>query len=95
MMAGKETSAPLQEIKKNLTSGKLTFGTNSTLKSIKTGKITKVFVTKNCPDHVRKDLATYKGIKEFEIIEMPLTNEELGSICKKPYSVSLLGLIKG
>ena len=93
-MAAKKASQYVTEIKKNLEAGNIKIGTNTTMKGIKTGKVAKVFVTKNCQDSVKEDLAQYKRIKDFEIVEIPLTNEELGNICKKPFSISILGLAK-
>jgi large subunit ribosomal protein L30e len=93
-MAAKKSSQYIIEIKKNLEEGNIKIGTNSTMKSLKTGLIKKVFVTKNCPDTVKNDLSYYKKIKDFEIADIPLTNEELGNICKKPFSISILGLVK-
>lgn len=93
-MAAKKSSQYVTEIKKSIESGIVRIGTNSTMKNVKTGLVSKVFVTKNCPDSVRNDLSYYKKIKDFEIVEIPLSNEELGNICKKPFSISVLGLVK-
>ncbi|MFH1053507.1 MAG: ribosomal L7Ae/L30e/S12e/Gadd45 family protein [Candidatus Woesearchaeota archaeon] len=83
------------EIKKNLETGKLVIGTNNTLNNIKLGNIQKVFITKNCPDDARKDLENYNKVKKIEIIQLDIANDELGSICKKPFSISVIGLLKG
>ncbi|MFH1316446.1 MAG: ribosomal L7Ae/L30e/S12e/Gadd45 family protein [Candidatus Woesearchaeota archaeon] len=85
----------IDEIKKNLETGKLVIGTNNTLNNIKLGNIQKVFITKNCSDDVRKDLDNYNKVEKIEIIQLDIANDELGSICKKPFSISVIGLLKG
>ena len=93
-MAAKKSAQYATDIKKQIEAGSMSIGTNSTMKNIKLGKVSKVYLTKNCPDSIRKDIAHYQQISGYEIVELPISNEELGSICKKPFSISLLGLVK-
>ena len=91
----KKKESDVDEIKKNLETGKLIFGTEMTMKGLKLGDVQKVFVTKNCPAEVRDDISHYSSIGKFEVVELESTNEELGVICKKPFSVSVIGLLRG
>lgn len=94
-MAKKKKESNVDEIKKNLEKGNLIFGTQMTMKSLKLGNVEKVFVTKNCPAEVKKDVMSYSNIGKFEVVELESTNEELGVICKKPFSISVIGLLRG
>ncbi|MEM4637995.1 MAG: ribosomal L7Ae/L30e/S12e/Gadd45 family protein [Candidatus Woesearchaeota archaeon] len=82
------------EIRKNLTTKKLIIGSDETLKNIRKGKIVKVYVASNCSDEILRDLKKYSKISGFEVLETKIPNEELGAVCKKPFNISVLGLLK-
>lgn len=83
-----------EEIRKNLITKKLIIGTDETLKNIRKGLITKVYVASNCPEDLMKDLRRYSKISGFEIFDTKLPNDELGAVCKKPFNIALLGVLK-
>lgn len=83
------------EIKKMLKSGSLVIGTERTVKSLKLGRVQKVLVSSNCPAGVEKDIAYYSGLSGAEIHKLDYPNDELSVICKKPFSISVLALLKG
>ena len=82
------------EIKKLLKSKSLIIGTEKTLKSLKLGKIDRIILSSNCPDKVTEDINYYAGLSNVETVKVPYPNEELGVICKKPFSISVLSIIK-
>lgn len=84
----------LDEIKNNLKGKRLVLGTEMTVKQLKRGKVSKVFISSNAPASVKKDIAYYCSIGgcSFENLDVP--NDELGIVCKKPFSVSVVGLLK-
>ncbi len=82
------------EIKKNLEQKKLVIGTETTIKSMRRGKLSKVYLTSNCPVSVRDDMQRYAKLAAVEVVELGLSNEELGILCKKPFSISVIGLSK-
>ncbi|MBI2135370.1 ribosomal L7Ae/L30e/S12e/Gadd45 family protein [Candidatus Woesearchaeota archaeon] len=83
------------EIKKLLKAKSLVIGTEKTLKSLKLGKIEKVILSSNCPDKVAENMGYYAGLSNVETVKVPYPNEELGVICKKPFSISVLSILKG
>jgi len=86
--------AEIDEIKKLAGSKNLVIGTSRTIKYIKTGKLSRVYVSSNCPTNVKADLKYYGELSETPIIELNQTNEELGVMCKKPFFVSVLSVTK-
>lgn len=94
-MVKKKKESNVDEIKKNLETGKLIIGTQLTMKNLKLGNLQKVFVTKNCPADVKNDIMHFSAISGFEVVEVDNTNEELGVVCKKPFSISVIGLLRG
>ena len=85
----------LAEIKKMLKSGNAMVGTEKTMKNLKLGRIEKVLVSSNCPDRIEKDISYYAGLTGTEIHKLEYPNDELGVICKKPFSISVLAFVKG
>ena len=82
------------EILKLLRDGNLIIGNDVVKKMLKVGKISKVFLAKNCSDEMRSEITYYKKLSTFDIEECEMTNEELGELCKKPFSISVLGVTK-
>jgi len=82
----------VEEIKKGLKAGTLVMGTDAVAKRLKLGKISKVFLCSNCIEQVKLDMERYAKMSDLEIVSMKETNEELGVICKKPFSIAVLGI---
>lgn len=83
------------EIKKLVKTKNLVIGTEKTIKNLKLGKVEKVIVSSNCPEKVFEDLSYYSKLSKAETIRISYPNEELGVICKKPFSISVLSILKG
>ena len=83
------------EIKKMLKEKNLVIGTERTIKNLKLGKVDKVVVTSNCPEKVQKDIEYYAALGKAEVVKIKYPNEELGIICKKPFAISALSILKG
>ncbi len=83
------------EIKKLLKENDFIIGTELTIKNLKLGKVSLVVVTENCPDKVVEDIEYYADLSKAEVAKIDAPNEELGIICKKPFSISVLSILKG
>lgn len=81
---------PVNEIKNLLEQDALVIGTDRTLKNLKAGKVKKVFVSANPSQKLRADLAHYQNVSGVEVVQLDLPNDELGTICKKPFSIAVL-----
>jgi len=84
----------VEEIKKHLKDKKLVIGTDRTLKLLKLGRLSKVFLAVNCAAPVKADVERYSKMSGAEVQSISLPNEELGVICTKPFSISVLGILK-
>ena len=91
-MAKKSEKSATDEIKKNLKTDKLVIGTDKTLKLLKLGKLAKIFIAKNTAELVENDLNYYSKINSIEVLKLDIDNEEMGVLCKKPFSISVIGL---
>ena len=83
------------EIKKLIKAKNLVTGTERTIKNLKLGKVEKVIISSNCSESVLNDLNYYAGLSKTETLKVKYLNDELGVICKKPYSISFLSILKG
>ncbi len=84
----------LDEIKKLIRDEKLIFGRDIALKKLRLGKVEKIFLAKNCNEELKKDIEYYKNINKFEVAQLSIPNDELGMICKKPFSISIAVKLK-
>jgi len=78
------------ELKKAL-KGEVIFGTNIVIKKLKLGKLKKVFLAKNCKEDIREDILYYARLAKVEVIQLKIPNDEVGLICRKPFSISVIG----
>jgi|TARA_Y100000310_G_scaffold344724_1_gene459051 large subunit ribosomal protein L30e len=83
------------EIKKLIQAKNLVIGTERTLRNLKLGKVEKVIVSSNCPEKIFDDINHCAEMSKTEAIKVSYPNEELGVICKKPFSISVLSILKG
>ncbi|MBT4651509.1 50S ribosomal protein L30 [Candidatus Woesearchaeota archaeon] len=95
MAKKKETTQELAELRKELQDGKLVFGKDSTIKRLKEGILGKIYVANNCPEDIKLDLEHYAELVSVPVVELTFDNEELGSVCKKHFFISVLGVKKG
>ena len=84
--------ARLKKYRKAIKEENVIIGTKQVLKNLKLGKISKVYVTSNCPKAVKQDLKNYSSIFDIEVVQLKTPNTELGVLSKKPFSISVLGL---
>jgi len=82
------------EIQKLLKEKKLVIGTNRTIKGLKLGSFEKVFLSSNCPPDIAGSVNYYSKIGKITVIKLKYSNEELGVVCKRPFSISIMGLLK-
>jgi len=73
-------------------SKKLVFGAEKNLKLLKDERLKRIYIATNCKDEIKKEIKHYS--KNTEIIELENTNNEIGIVCKKPFSISVIGLVK-
>jgi len=83
------------EIKKLIKAKNLAIGTERTIKNLKLGRVEKVIISSNCTDKVVDDLNYYASLNKTETMKVHYPNDELGVICKKPFSISVLSILKG
>jgi large subunit ribosomal protein L30e len=79
----------LDNLKKAIKEKKLIMGSERTIKTLKKGEAKEIFISKNCPELLRKQVKNYAEISNIAINELKESNEEIGIICKKPFAINL------
>jgi len=82
------------EIKKLLKENKLVLGKDEVMKGLRLSKFAKIYFASNCPAELKDDVTHYASIAGVELVEAGLQNVELGDVCKKPFAIAVIGLLK-
>jgi large subunit ribosomal protein L30e len=72
--------------------GKLLLGMKSTIKAIRKSAVSKVFLAKNCPEVIAEDIEHYCSLADIVVERLNIDCDELGTLCKKPFYVSVIGV---
>jgi len=72
--------------------GKVFLGSKSTMKNAKIGKVKLVIVAANCPQITREDVEYYCGLSNIPLIPFNGASVDLGAVCGKPFTVSVLAI---
>lgn len=80
----------MDDLRKALRETTITFGTESTLKRLRNSKAKRVFIASNCPENIKKKLEYYIKIGKVELVKLDIPSDEIGLVCKKPFSISVL-----
>ena len=84
----------IKDVREALKEKTAVIGLERTMKLMRQGKVKKVFVSANTTATAKDDIRHYGTLLNVAIEELKLTNEELGTLCKKPFSISVIG-VKG
>lgn len=90
----KDKTETLNELKKLLTSKRLIFGKERTIKNLKQGKLEKIYICSNCAADVVQTIGIYAKQADVKLEMLEISNVELGEICRKPFIISVIGLLK-
>ncbi len=70
------------------------FGSNNVIAGLKRGSVTSVFLSKNCNKDLVDKIKSIASASGAKVSVMDETSEELGVLCKKTFSVSVIGSMK-
>ena len=84
----------MEKLQKDLleSSDKLVYGTERNLKLLKNERLKTIYLASNCIENVREEVKRCNG--KTEVVELDATNTEIKVACKKPFSISVIGLTK-
>ena len=73
---------------------KVIIGSNKTLELLKLSRLSKIYLSKNAPESVVKDIDYYSKLSNVDVIRLDINNEELGALLKKPFKVAVVSILK-
>jgi len=79
-------------IKKAREDNKIVIGFNSVMRTLKKEKIKHIFVAQNCPEEQLEKVLDDASIAGITVKVYPGSSIDLGVLCRKPHSVSVLGI---
>jgi len=89
----KEKEKPLTSaIRLAVESGKVAFGARSGLSASALGKALLFVVASNAPSNIREKVVQYSGVSKTPLLIFEGSSIELGSVCGKPFPVSVLSI---
>ena len=77
------------DIKDDVKKKKSFFGLDVVIKKITEGKLSRVYMAANCPK--KEQLTNVAQLHSVELILLTENNKDLGTLCKKPFSISVVG----
>jgi len=72
--------------------GQVVYGSRVALKQLKKDNIEKIYVTLDCPMETKQKLEKSKA--GASIIKLDMTKEMLKELCRRPFNVSVLSILK-
>ena len=89
----KERENPLTvAVRLAVESGKVEFGARRGLSSSLLAKSKLFVIAKNTPKDTKEKVQNYAKLSEIPVIEFPGSSMELGSVCGRPFPVSVLSV---
>jgi large subunit ribosomal protein L30e len=82
----------MKEIREAVQKGHAVLGTEETIKLLRRGKVKKIFLCSNVSVQSKETIERYSKLKKVEVVSVEMTNEELGTLCKKPFAISVIGV---
>ena len=73
---------------------RLLVGVSNVIKGLKSGIMEEIILTPNCLELYSKQINELATISNTTINTADMSNRELGSACKKPFSISVVGIKK-
>ncbi|MBS3124658.1 ribosomal L7Ae/L30e/S12e/Gadd45 family protein [Candidatus Woesearchaeota archaeon] len=87
-----KTFDDMADFKKLLTANKLILGTEETMKKLRLGKISKIYLASNCEERARLDIKKTCSLENVPCVDLTQSNDEIGVLCKKPFAISVVGV---
>ena len=90
----KKVDKATADMRKLLTEKKLVIGRDVAIKRLCEGKLARIMIAANCADSVRESMKRYCKLGKVDCIEVNYVDGDLGIMCKKPFSISVIGILK-
>ncbi len=73
---------------------KAVVGARRVLALLRRGELDAVYLASNCPALLRADVSRLAKLSGAKAEALDLPNDELGTLCRKPFAIAVLGVRK-
>ncbi len=80
------------QLRKLIEEKKVTIGTAATAKALRLGQLKRVVIAANAAAATRDSLQRGCTTTGVAVDELSVPNDQLGTMCKKPFAISVLGI---
>ena len=84
----------IAELRKQVQGSKFVIGMREVRKLLKQDKLSRVFVASNLPKASMQGIRQSCEVVNCELVELAIPNDELGVMCKKPFSIAAAGVLR-
>ncbi len=74
--------------------GLLVIGAKSVLSKARSGDLDTIVLASNCPEHLVSEVEHVASVSGIDVDKFGSDSRELGELCRKPFTISVLGLGK-
>jgi ribosomal protein L30E len=82
------------QIRKLIEEKKVTIGATATGKALRAGTLKTVVIASNAATQTRETLVRSAGLAGVAVDGIAISNDALGTMCKKPFAIQALGIRK-
>ena len=82
------------ELRRSIKTGKVVFGAKETIKLVKLGKAKAVIMASLAKPELKEDLRYYAKLSGIPVYVYRGSPYDLGSLCGKPFPVSMLAIVE-
>jgi ribosomal protein L30E len=73
---------------------KMISGFKESLKALRSDKVDEIFITKTCPDTMKRQLKETADMAKAKFTELSVTAEQLSAQLKKPFTITVAAISK-
>ncbi len=81
-----------EQLRKYIDEKKVTIGATQTIRALKAGSLKTVVLASNAPAVLAGQVERLQTLKGVNLERLTVGNDELGTMCKKPFAISILGI---
>lgn len=84
----------IDNLVKELKEGKAIYGSKMAIKQAAKGAVEKIYFTNDASLEIEEKLNELKEKEKIPVIKLDITKETLKDICKKPFNISVVSIMK-
>ena len=84
----------MPNIKDLLDTGKIIIGSERTLKMARNGKVKEIYLARNTPEYLKKEVKIIGKALNIKIVELEENSKQIGTKLGKPFTILMFSVLK-